>query len=83
MIQSQNVIHIHTYIEILFEPTNEQDKCCQFEQIENTIFEDEARMVSFRTIHERMQPRLNTRNILYVEFYGNVLTKKCPGLTTS
>ncbi|CAG2222189.1 unnamed protein product [Mytilus edulis] len=38
-------MHIHTYLEIFFEPTNEQDKCCQFEQIANTIFEDEARMV--------------------------------------
>ncbi|VDI84200.1 Hypothetical predicted protein [Mytilus galloprovincialis] len=54
----------------LVDPTTEKGKSCQFEQIDTTIYEDEARMVAFRTTYERVQPWIKALNIFYFEFYG-------------
>ncbi|CAC5378898.1 unnamed protein product [Mytilus coruscus] len=54
----------------LVHPSTEKGKSCQFEQIDTTIYEEEARMVAFRTTYERVQPWIKALNIFYFEFYG-------------
>ena len=54
----------------LVEPTTEKGKRCLFEEIDSNIYEEEARMVAFRTTCGRIQAWLKALNILYYEFYG-------------
>lgn len=46
-------------------PTTDKSKCCLFEEIDCTIYKPEAKMVAFRTTHDRIQPWLKVLHLYY------------------
>lgn len=60
----------------LVDPTTEKGKSCQYKEIDSNIYEEEARMIAFRTNVDRIQPWLKTLHIFYLKFYVNQPDKK-------
>ena len=54
----------------LVEPSTEKAVCCLFEEITLSIYDNDARMAAFRTIHSRIQPWIKTLNLYFYEFLG-------------
>ncbi|CAC5410260.1 unnamed protein product [Mytilus coruscus] len=47
----------------LVDPSTEKSSRCLYEHIDTTIYEKEARMVAYRTTHERLQPWIKALNL--------------------
>lgn len=60
----------------LTEPTTEKAVRCLFEQIDQSIYEKEARMSAFRTTHERLVSWIKALNLYYYEIMGKNTDKK-------
>ena len=54
----------------LIEPTTDKASKCLYEIIDPNIYENEARMVAFRTIHSRLQAWIKALNLYFYEYLG-------------
>ncbi|CAC5391740.1 unnamed protein product [Mytilus coruscus] len=54
----------------LVDPSTEKSSRCLYEHIDTTIYEKKARMVAYRTTHERLQPLIKALNLYFYEFLG-------------
>lgn len=54
----------------LSDPSTDKGNRCLYEEIDASIYDKEARMVAFRTTHNRIQPWIKVLNLYFYEIMG-------------